>query len=285
MLKHLFSRPLALTIGGQSLRFRSPADLDAALDARTSLNPQRIAALMDLRDEALRRYADKLQDRLQYFFEALSRCSQEADGAGHFLAGLDPAQISEDHDWRTILRVLGTLDGEFEGYKRAALGRYVQYLDSVREIVSGIHANRQHDGEGAARERDAKGDTGARQTLIFTAALPEALDANAGDFRQLAKGEPYQVRFGPHQSLELILARYRFHVVSGDPYLLVDDHGGDARIRRGLNVVGRSSTCEVVVHAGYRAVSRRHLSVEIAEDGLVTIIDLSSGGTYVVAQT
>ena len=56
---------------------------------------------------------------------------------------------------------------------------------------------------------------------------------------RLPKGEVVSVRFRPHQSLSLRLAKYDFVLVSGAPFLLIDDKGSDVKLNGRRVVIGR----------------------------------------------
>ena len=70
-------------------------------------------------------------------------------------------------------------------------------------------------------------------------------------------------------------------LVSGSPYVLVDQKGYDYRLKSGKNVVGRSDQCDLAVDPEYRAVSRKHVIVEATLGAPVRITDISSLGTFV----
>ncbi|HEY5701132.1 MAG TPA: FHA domain-containing protein, partial [Gammaproteobacteria bacterium] len=125
-----------------------------------------------------------------------------------------------------------------------------------------------------------------RQSLIFDLEELTGIDQaesqrNNDDFARVAKGETLEIQFGPHQSLALLLAKYRFTLVSGDPFLLLDETGHDLKVRAGKNIVGRSTQSDVVLDGIYGAVSRKHLIIEIDSSGMVKLTDISTLGTFV----
>ncbi|NKC13599.1 MAG: FHA domain-containing protein [Gammaproteobacteria bacterium] len=99
---------------------------------------------------------------------------------------------------------------------------------------------------------------------------------------RLPENEPVRVDFGPRQSPVLRLANHDFTLVSGSHnFLLIDDTGGDIRLPGNHAVVGRASSCGAVLSARYRSVSRKHLMIEIHDDGTVYLTDISLMGTYI----
>ncbi len=285
MLKRLFGRPLELDVGAGPLRFRSSREFENALGGKTALSSTRITILGGLSDDALMREADAFRLMEQRIVAALS---YPGNGIEQFLLQLDLPEITEDHDWRTIFRGLRLLDGGAESYKKAALLKYVEYLGSGQQVVQTIRANR-HGGAMAVEERpesSAGASLGNRQDLVYDLAElagmgDQGRHGDKDEFSRMSKGESLAIQFGPHQSLSLMLAKYRFTLVSGDPFLLFDESGHDRKVRPGKNIIGRSAQSDVTLDAAYSAVSRKHLIVEIQDDGMVTLTDISTLGTFV----
>lgn len=276
----MFRKPgtasLSLAIGRETFSFRSPRDLEFALSGKAGPSTSRAAALVHLADEALLREREHLSRMEQRLAQALAGGDGAADAAGRFLRELDLSLVAEDNDWRAIIYALNALDGSYEGYKRAALAKYLEYLRSGRELITSIYSNRRPRRAARADAADAAG--GVRQTLIRDPAVL-APPAEPG-LHRLPKGAAVEVRFEPHGSLDLLLGRHHFLLVAGAPFLLVDEHGDDLKLRAGRNIVGRSLECEVVVERGFRAVSRRHLVVECAAHDRAVLTDISTLGTF-----
>lgn len=285
MLKRLLERPVELQVGAGHLRFKSSKELEYALSGKTAVSSGRVAALGRLDDPALARESDGYQLMEQRIVGALS---QPGNGIDPFLVQLDLEEISEDHDWRAIFAALRTLDGPGESYKKTALLKYVEYLTSGQEVVRTIRANR-FGGAMPSRPRpasDSAGGSPTRQDLIFDleelSGTDQAGSLRSNDnFARLLKGETLEIQFGPHQSLAMVLAKYRFTLVSGDPYLLLDETGHDVKVRPGKNIVGRSSQSDIVIDGTYGAISRKHLIIEIDGSGGVKLTDISTLGTFV----
>ena len=285
MLKRFLERPVQLQVGAGFLRFRNSRELEYALSGKTALSSSRVAALGGLDDAVLARESDAYQLIEQRIVSALS---QPGNGIDVFLGQLDLEDISDDHDWRAIFAALRTLDGSGERYKKSALIKYVEYLTSGQEVIRTIRANRF--GGGMPSSRRASADKGAdrveRQDLIYDLEALSGVDKaesqrSNDNFVRLAKGETLEIQFGPHQSLALLLAKYRFALVSGDPFLLFDETGHDLKVRVGKNIIGRSTQSDVILDGVYGAISRKHLIVEIDQSGMVKLTDISTLGTFI----
>lgn len=285
MLKKFLERPVLLQVGASQLRFKNARELEFALSGKTSLSSNQVATLGSLNDAGLARELDAYQEMEKRIVSALSR---PGNGMDAFLGELTPQDVSDDHDWREIFAALGTVNGIGEDCKRSALLKYVEYLTSGQEVIRTIRANRLG-GIMSASPRvtpDQSAGRSERQALVFDLAELAGIDnadAQRGnaDFARIAKGESLAIQFGPHQSLSLLLAKYRFVLVSGNPFLLFDETGHDLKIRVGKNIIGRSAQCDVVLDAAYGAVSRKHLIAEIDESGTVKLTDISTLGTFV----
>ena len=283
MLKRLFEKSVELAVGSGQLKFKNLSELEYALRDKTALSSLRVSSLGKLSDDALVREAESYRAMEQRIVDALS---SPGNAVELLLERLDLDQISEDHDWRALISAMRALDDSSEPYKKAALLKYVAYLSAAQDVISTIRVNRLGTVDEASER--SRGPAGAalakRQKLIFDL---QALSDEGGTpgqpdkygFARMSKGESVEVEFGEHQSLGLMLAKYRFYLVSGSPYLLVDEVGNDFKLRPGKNIVGRSAQCSVALESGYGAISRKHLIVEI-DDGRVGLTDISTLGTY-----
>ena len=117
------------------------------------------------------------------------------------------------------------------------------------------------------------------QRLLFDLEALGTASAMPPEMERLPKGEPVRIRFKPHQSLRVRLAKHDFVLVSGTQFLLIDESGSDVRVNGPRCVIGRGAGCGAVVDNRYRAVSRKHLIVEINDEGWVQFTDISSLGT------
>ncbi|MCB1745310.1 MAG: FHA domain-containing protein [Gammaproteobacteria bacterium] len=137
----------------------------------------------------------------------------------------------------------------------------------------------------------------------------DAHGPNAG-LRSLSRGEPVVLRIGRGRCASLSLGGNRFRLLAGERFYLIDPLGavnalGANEAIRGaaggappsetgaganaagtsarplVSLVGRHVSCDVVVRAELRAISRRHLLIEPLDDTSARLTDLSTHGTAV----
>jgi hypothetical protein len=119
-----------------------------------------------------------------------------------------------------------------------------------------------------------------RETSIFDVADIPSTVAGADGFADLLRGETVKVRV-QSEPLPVLLSSHVFELVFGSELGLRDDEGKVYPLRGGRNVIGRGLDNDVVIDAGYRDVSRRHLIVEANTSDWLQLTDLSSHGTRV----
>lgn len=282
MLKRLFEKSVELTVGTGQLKFKNLGELEYALRDKTALSSVRVSALGQLSDDALIREAEAYRSMEQRIVDVLS---SPDNGIDQFLSRLELGRISEDHDWRALIGAMRALDETADPYKKATLLKYVAYLAAAQDVIRTIRVNRLGGIDESNERMRAKTNTDLtqRQELVFDLHALAGFVAGPEEengFARMSKGESVEIPFGEHQSLDLVLARYRFVLVSGSPFLLVDKTGHDLRVRRGKNIIGRSAQCSVTLDGAYGAVSRRHLILEISAEDRVRLTDISTLGTY-----
>ncbi len=284
MLKRLFERSVELSVGAGQLRFKDLGQLEYALKDKTALSSDSVSALGKLSDDGLIREAEAYRSMEQRIVDMLSSPGNNVE---QFLKRLELDQISEDHDWRDLIGAIRTLDEGCEPYKKAALLKYVAYLSAAQDVIRTIRVNRL----GSVDESDDRvrgkpnADLAQRQRLMFDLQALSAIGgtpalSDENGFSRMSKGETVEVQFGEHQSLDIVLAKYRFSLVSGRPFLLVDETGHDLKLRPGKNIIGRSARCGVTLDSAFGAVSRKHLVVEIDQKDRVRLTDISTLGTF-----
>ncbi len=286
MLKKLFVKSLAISIDGNERQFGSPKELDGMLSERVRLSPRYTATLIDYRDEALLRQLERFTQQERYFSGLLSRL--EAAVKDSPPEDPDTTVVSQDNDWRDIFSAVGQLGPEYLDYRRVLLQRYIEYLRSSQELVQTIYANRQRKGRPPVQEEEW-GIPGApisypRQVLTFDPDTLVPQSQRNTEYRRLIKDKAVSFRLGPHQSITLKLDKYRFLVVQGEPWLLIDENGDDYRLHLGKNLIGRSSICDVVIDSSYQTISRTHFTLDIPGAGEMQLTDTSSRGTFLPAQ-
>lgn len=285
MFSRVFSNALSLQIRDHVFQFRTPRDLEFALSGKTSPSSQRTAAIVRLSDTDLIREVESFKQMEQKVSQALARCHDDPNAADEFLRDLDITLVHEDNEWREFLWALARSDGKVPEFKRVALSKYLQFLESAQALVRAIFAERRRpagaDAAAADAVRAAANEVRPRQSLAFSIADILGREPARLEFNRLPKGEAIAVEFEPHQSLCVMLAKHRFTLASGDPWLLIDASGNDRQVRPEECLVGRHPEADILVYPGYRSVSRRHLIIETRSDTLVHLTDTSSLGTFV----
>lgn len=284
MLKRLFEKSVELSVGDRQLRFKDLGEFEYALKDKTALSSMSVSALGKLSDDALVKEAEAFRAMEQRIVDALSGPNH---GFEQFLKRLELDQISEDHDWRKLIGAVRSLDETSEPYKKSALLKYVAYLSAAQDIIRTIRVNRLGTVDDSEDWGPGKSGPalGRRQRMIVDLKEISGIGGASapGDdsgFARMSKDKPVEVQFGEHQSLELMLAKYRFTLVSGQPFLLIDETGHDLKLRPGKNIIGRSTRSGVTLDGGYGAISRRHLVVEIGQNDRVRLTDVSTLGTF-----
>ncbi|MCK5365083.1 MAG: FHA domain-containing protein [Gammaproteobacteria bacterium] len=274
---------LDINIDGDRYVFQSPQDFEFALSGRTSLPAPKIAALSRLSDDELLREAEAIRAVEQRFAEALSGTLEDITSVGPFLRTMEPSIISQDNNWRSIIRALNGVDRMPETYKKIALVKYMQYLTSRQEVVKSLYTNRQSGKTGEARPENGSAvyrpTARFRETMLINLNASPELERNETSFSRLPKGETVEVDLEGEHPIDLLLAKHQCRILLRDRLLFVDQGGNNSELRVGRNVVGRDATSDVIMDASLRDVSRKHLIVESNGVGQIKLTDISSHGT------
>lgn len=283
MLLNVFNQGISLQIGGQSMRFRSPRELEFALSGKASPSSGRAAEIVGLPVADLARTSDALK-RIEGSVDAALTGGTHESSLVRFFSASDSWMV-EDNGWKDILGALRRAPADSSPYQRVALRQYRRYLQSCQELIRAVFEERRdhHQRQGNSAKAAAQAvATRVRQSLIFDVSeLAGKSGRERHEFTRLPKGEGMTLAFEPHQALSLILGKHKFVLVSGAPWLLIDPTGNDAQIRPTKCVVGRDPLAHITVDDAYRSVSRRHLVIEADDERLVRLTDTSSLGSYV----
>lgn len=278
MLERLFPRPLTLVIGNRELQFSSVAEFEFALAGRTEVPTHRLAELLRLAPEELRREARQIKATEKRFVKAMTEALDRPQEIRGFLQRTDPKVFSHDHGWRDIMAALREQPPEYDELRRVALVRYVQYLSARQELLH--HAWRLKRQAGSVPQAAAPQPPGAMRETVSLDLPPAAPPADEA-LERLPKGEPVALRLRPGERVAVHLSRHRFTLVASRPPLLVGHDGRTHTLAEGKNLVGRDPICDVVVDPSLRDVSRLHLVVDARTAPALTLTDLSSHGTLV----
>ncbi len=270
-----------LKIADQVFHFDGVREFEFALAGRTSLPYEKIAALSALSDDALLREVTGIRQLEQRFVGVVERSMAEPGAIGDFLRDLDLNVISKDYEWREIVQNVVNLDSGHEQYRKVAMVKYMQYLAARQEIVRSTYNSRHAKREGA--EPGVLGmDPKKSETLIFDLTTVASSDSGSGEeFQRLPKGETVDIPIDPGSPVDVVLAKHKFSIVAGEKLCFVVDKDHQPELSPGKNIVGRDASSDVVIDANYRAVSRRHLIIEMEGASMIRLTDISSLGTFV----
>lgn len=274
---------LELSIDDERYVFQSPQDFEFALNGRTCLPAQKVAALSRLGDDELLREAEAIRAVEQRFAEALSGTLEDITSVGPFLKTMEPSIISQDNSWRSIISALNSVERIPETYKKIALVKYMQYLASRQDVVKSLYANRHPHHATEAKPGNASGvyrpTARFRETMLLNLNGARDMEHPGTSFSRLPKGETVELDLEEDRVIDLLLGKHQCRILLQDRLLFVDQSGHDSELHVGRNIVGRDATSDVIIDASLRDVSRKHLIVESDGARQLRLTDISSHGT------
>ncbi|MFT4580514.1 MAG: hypothetical protein ACI915_001811 [Gammaproteobacteria bacterium] len=296
VLNKLFAKALSLEVAGQEISFSTLAEVEFALSGRTDVPAKKIAEMVGLTLQELRKEAKAIKNVEQQFVEVLSRSIEDPGRITQYLRSLDVHVFSQDHHWRDIMRSLDNKDKSYDDLRRIALVKYMQYLRSRQDVIKQTYkvkkrerqliegrsdANSAVDSE-FSFEHDAEDPLAAfRDTVIFDSVIIEQQSDTTSEYARLPKGESQIVNLDNGQRMGIRFSKHAFQIANeADQLLIIDDQNREYPLQKGKNIIGRDSVCNVVIDNVYRDVSRIHLIVEQIEPRRIRFTDLSSHGTF-----
>jgi hypothetical protein len=130
----------------------------------------------------------------------------------------------------------------------------------------------------APRDVVVDSDSKMRETAIFD--VTELVDGDEEAFARIPKGETVEIDLALEDNVSVLLAKHRCELANNSGKIVfIDDAEQTTQLRRGKNIVGRDASCDVLINSSYREISRKHLMIEIADECIVRITDISSHGT------
>lgn len=290
MLEKLFGKALTLVVNGEEITFSTLAEFEFALGGRTNVPASKMADLMMLSPEELKREAKSIKAVEKRFVDILSRSIEQPREIGQLVREVDIQVFSNDFDWRAIFKALNQQDEDYDDLRRVAVVKYMQYLRSRQDVIKQAYKikSRGQGHERRATDRPATPPAATdenrdvfKETSIFdSVVLEQAVEAGTPAFIRLPKGEAIIVRVRPDAEFEFKLSKHRFVFRNGTPPRVIDDQGIEHALAAGKTIIGRDTVCNVVVGTAVRDVSRMHLIVEPLGDGAIRFTDLSSHGTF-----
>jgi len=290
MLNKLFNKELELNVGGQPIAFNTLAEFEFCLSGRTEVPSRKMAELIKLSSEELKREAKNIKAVEKRFVDILSKSIENPGTIGRFIRELDPKVFSQDHSWREIMASLKSKDDDYDELRKVALVKYMQYLTSRQEVIKQIYAVQrrleQERGSAGAVEEPAAAENGAsanpafRETVILDSTMAEPVPKRTSRYGRLPKGEAVIVPISKGREVEFLLSKHSYKLVASDQIQIIDETGTAHPLQDGKNIIGRDTVCNVIVNPAYRDVSRLHLIIERIADDAVRMTDLSSHGTF-----
>ena len=289
MLNKLFSKPLTLNISGQEISFNTLSEFEFCLAGRTEVPARKMADLVELSSDDLKREAKSIKAVEKQFVEILSKSIENPGNINSFLTNVDPHVFTHDHNWRDVITALRTKDEDYNALRRVALVKYMQYLTSRQEIIKHPYSvkklqrrkSRRQPEPVVAETNGEAANSSMRETVILDSSIVEAQPKKEERFSRLPKGEAIILNASKGTVIDIMLSKHHFKLKVDNAFMLIDDEGKKHEMQEGKNIIGRDVVCNVVANSGYRDVSRLHLIIERLAGDEVRLTDLSSHGTFI----
>lgn len=289
MLDKLFSKALTLVIDEQEISFTTLAEFEFALGGRTNVPATKLADLIMLSPDDLKREAKSIKKVEKRFVDILSESIERPGEIGRLVRDIDIQVFSNDYEWRAIFKALNRQpDVEYDELRRVAVVKYMQYLRSRQDVIKQTYKVKMKEarrdgtsvgGDSTSVLEETK-DT-LKETSIFDSISLEApLDLAENPYTRLPKGEAVQIFPAADKSFEFRLSKHVLTFNNTSPATVIDEQGDLHELNDGKNIVGRDAVCNVVVGKDLRDVSRMHLIIEHLDGGGLRFTDLSSHGTF-----
>ncbi|MBK6660571.1 MAG: FHA domain-containing protein [Proteobacteria bacterium] len=287
MLDRLFSKALSLVINGEEISFHTLAEFEFALGGRTNVPATKLADLIMLSPDELKREAKSIKAVEKRFVDILSRSIEQPGEIGRLVREVDIQVFSNDYDWRSIFKALNQEDEAYDELRRVAVVKYMQYLRSRQDVIKQTYKVKlketgKHNPPREVLSPIEETKDQFKETSIFESVsleMPIEPVPNSA-LTRLPKGEAVSIKPAMNSEFDLRLSKHPFQFRNGAVRELVDEFGHTHKIEHGKNIIGRDSVCNIVVDSALRDVSRMHLIIEPLDGGVLRFTDLSSHGTF-----
>jgi len=280
VINHIVSslrrRSFKIKISGSNLTFASPNEFVQFLSIRLTVPSESMERFVHLDERALQREARKMLHAYQNVIDIMATSKQSGETLSNLWRRLDISKVPDDHDWPTILFALGNTEHIIEDYRHEALSNYMRFLDVRRQAVDSFrdHSN-----------KSSGGDSAMTSMPRYTSA-PEASaspDAALDMYSRLPHCHTVEVDLDEKTDITVFLGSNRYRLTKHGEILTLKESGAvqTYMLKPGRNTVGRSSQCDVHLNSRQSDISRQHLIVEINTGRRVSLMDVSSRGTYV----
>jgi hypothetical protein len=259
-------------------------EFETRLASRTRVPANKLGEFFRWSDDMLERESHAVSRILKRFAEAVVESMESPDSADYFLRELDLKAISRDHDWRAIFSTIRAQEDGYEGFKRAVLIKYLQYLSFRKRLVEFVRTGKR------GLEDTSEHSRASMDALSFDLLeLDNKFEADSiikraeGDFVRLPLGESVTIVLPVGRKANIMLAGHAFRLTGAKPPSLIDQNGVMYFLKEGRNIVGRHPESDIVIDPDFSDVSRAHVIVEWDGVAGVALVDLSSCGTFVRA--
>jgi len=279
-IKHIVSRlrrrSLKIRIGNINESFTSPDEFVQFLSARLTVPSESMERFVHLDERALQREARKMLHAYQNVIDIMATAKQSGEILSNLWRRLDISKVPDDHDWPSILFALGNAEHIVEDYQREALSNYMRFLDARRQAVDSFRDYSNNSGSGES----------SMTSMPRNSAVPEASaspDAALDMYSRLPHCHTVEVDLDEKTDITVFLGSNRYRLTKHGEILTLKESGAVQAymLKPGRNTVGRSSQCDVHLDSRQSDISRQHLVVEINTGRRVSLMDVSSRGTYV----
>ncbi|HVA55628.1 MAG TPA: FHA domain-containing protein [Gammaproteobacteria bacterium] len=280
VIKHIVSRlrrrSLKIRIGNINESFTSPDEFVQFLSARLIVPSESMERFMHLDERALQREARKMLHAYKNVIDIMATAKQSGETLSNLWRRLDISKVPDDHDWPSILFALGNAEHIVEDYQREALSNYMHFLDARRKAVDSFRDYSNKSGSGES----------SMTSMPRNSAVPEASafpDAALDMYSRLPHSHTVEVDLDEKTDITVFLGSNRYRLTKHGEVLTLKESGAVQAymLKPGRNTVGRSSQCDVHLDSRQSDISRQHLIVEINAGRRVSLMDVSSRGTYV----
>jgi tRNA(Phe) wybutosine-synthesizing methylase Tyw3 len=279
MPNKLFIQALELKLGEQTLRFCSATDISFSMEGRTAVSSAKLSELFKLSTDQLEEQTRKIGETKKSLLSILSDVAKDPDSIDRSIRELDPLIFSQDRDWRHIIQVLNEGDKEFNPIRTTVLTKYVKYLYSLEDTIGDICSDRKQSiGVPVDDNEDA---TWVPNQIRNGSRIGSQ---TGGEYKRLPNDTEVLVKLPPGERLDVRLASYKCQLVATDSNVQFIDNTKTTILSEGHNIIGRGSKSTVRIDGTQKNVSRSHLQILICDDHTLQLTDLSSAGTFIIAE-
>jgi len=277
-------KTLHITLDGREMEFKSVDDFSFAIECRTGITATRYHALFERTPKELWDEAQNIKAVEKTLVDILEDALCDGTPCGPAMSGLGLHVFSNDHDWRELVEVLIQLDDRYDGYKRLALIKYMQYLGARQEVIRIIFATKNRGNSSKRHDRQSQDEgSAAMETMLFDMSSTGGSRSEAGRLQRLPQGEAVKLYALPGHAVDIRLAKHAFRLVNDNGWALCASNGERYPLGPKQTMIGRGRENDIRLDAEFGYVSRRHLIAEPIDDHVIMVTDLSSHGTFAPA--